>query len=558
MRSIFRNYQYFLTIFILFVGCATDKTFVSNYSFYSNTYELYLNANKLDSSTIKFVKNKYLIDLIVNASKNEQLGLYHQAIVDLLDALRFDTSKVILFAIARNFYWIEKYTLAFDYGFRSYLLDTNFLPTIELLAWTLFQRYQYKEAYFFSSKLVHLKRKNLNQNDIKLHLDILDRVDTSFASSIAFLNSIEDPSLEDFVNSQLLYYFFLKKDTNNQNVILEKIFSKPDYFKNLDFIYFNIYFTNLLEKGEYEKAINKYEEFQRKITLDKNLQIIDIFTSKIKSIDSINKDLSKKLISVVTSISNDNLQVKSKLLQIYFILNDTTNSYLLCNNILGNEEIDLETLINTSYILYYDLKKRNEAIQKFQSFKFKFIDIPTYYNVLGEFYTNNQQYQLAEEMFNKSLMLDSNDYQIYINFGWLYSETENWSKSDSFYLKSLELFPENPIALNNFAYSLIQRDTNLVLAGKLIEKAIKIRPNDPNFLDTYGWYYFKLGNYEKAKEYIEKSIEIDNTRAEPFLHLSLIYKALGDEHNANYFFEKALSIDPNNKEVIKELEKKTK
>jgi len=74
-------------------------------------------------------------------------------------------------------------------------------------------------------------------------------------------------------------------------------------------------------------------------------------------------------------------------------------------------------------------------------------------------------------------------------------------------------------------------------------------------LDTYGWYFYKVGQYEEARKYIEKSIQIDSSRAEPFLHLSLIYKALGDETKAKENFEKAVSIDPNNKEIIKEMNK---
>ncbi len=159
------------------------------------------------------------------------------------------------------------------------------------------------------------------------------------------------------------------------------------------------------------------------------------------------------------------------------------------------------------------MKLKNEAIQKFQSFKFKFLDEPIFYNVLGEFYVNNKEYALAENAFLKSLQLDSNNYQTYSNLAWLYSETEEWDKSDSLYMRSLELFPDNPITLNNFAYSLIQRGENLNYAGKLIEKAIKLRPDDPNLLDTYGWYFYKINDFEKAKEYIEKSISLDRQQS---------------------------------------------
>ncbi|MGB9851369.1 MAG: tetratricopeptide repeat protein [Candidatus Kapaibacteriota bacterium] len=547
-----------LLIITAFACSSTQTVHESEFSFYTSVYELYANANQLDSSTIKYIKNKYLIDLIANASKNEQLGLYHQAIVDLLDALRFDTSKVILFALARNFYYVEKYTLAFDYGFRAYLLDSNFVPTIELLAWTLLGRNQFKESSYFSNRLLKIKGNKVTQNDIKLHLNILDRIDTSYNSSIEFLKSISNPQLEQFVNSQLLYYYFIKKDSINQNQIVEKILSKADFINDSDFFLLSLYFTNLLNNYEYEKSFQKLLEFSPKTTSDNILKVLDYFVQRIKSIDSSNSDFTIKISNFVDESFRNDPRFQYKLVQMYFILGDTANVYKISKTILGNENTNLETLLNVSYILFYNLNRKDETIQRLQTFKYKFVDEPLFFNVLGEFYTNNKQYDLAEAAFKKSFMLDSNNYQIYTNLAWLYAEKEEWVKSDSFYLKSLEIFPDNPITLNNFAYSLIQRDTNLTFAGKLIEKAIKIRPDDPNLLDTYGWYLYKIKDYDGAKKYIEKSIEIDSTRPEPFLHLSIILRAMGKDEESRFYFDKAISIDANNKEIIKEIEKQKK
>lgn len=547
-----------ILVIIFFAGCGTKPSNLANYSNFTSLYELYQTANKIDSNTEKYIKNKYLIDLIVNASKNEQLGLYHQAIVDLLDALRFDSSKVILFALARNFYFIEKYTLAFDYGFRSYLIDTNFAPTVELLAWTLLARNQYNEANYFSNRLLQIKGKDITQNDIKLHLNVLEKIDTTYEKTIEFLNAINIPNLEDFVNSQLLYYYILRNDTSNQNRIVERLLSKTDKISDSNFLFLNLLFSNLIQNGDYEKAFNKFKEISDKTSPDIALKICDLFIQRIRSIDSLHPDFSGKFSIFIGQRYKNNYLFDYKLLQMYFILGDTAQVYSISKNLLANEEIDLEILTNVSYILFYNLNRKEETIQKFVSFKFKFLNEPLFYNILGEFYVNNKQYDLAKNAFQKSYQLDSTNYQIFSNLAWLYAELEDWEKSDSLYLKSLELFPNNPITLNNFAYSLIQRDTNLSYAGKLIEKAIKLRPNDPNLLDTYGWYLYKIKDYYKAKEHIEKSIELDSSRPEPFLHLSIILRALGKEEEANKYFEKAVSIDPNNKEVLQEIEKQKK
>jgi Tfp pilus assembly protein PilF len=151
--------------------------------------------------------------------------------------------------------------------------------------------------------------------------------------------------------------------------------------------------------------------------------------------------------------------------------------------------------------------------------------------------------------------LDSFYTEPYSYLGDIYFAKEDWKKSDFYYSEYLKFYPNEATILNNYAYSLIIREENLPYALSMIERAIEQKPDDPNFLDTYGWYFYKVGQYEEARKYIEKSIQIDSSRAEPFLHLSLIYKALGDETKAKENFEKAVSIDPNNKEIIKEMNK---
>jgi tetratricopeptide (TPR) repeat protein len=543
---------------LLLLACSSGVRPSKNLSIYSYFYELYKEVNNLDSSTVDYIKNKYLIDLIVNASKNEQLGLYHQAIIDLLDAARFDSSKVILFALARNFYYIQKYTLALDYAFKAYSLDSNFIPNLKLLAKILIDLDKGQEALFFTQRLIDLVAENLNEEDISLHLDAMNIVDTNYKNAINFLSSIDNPKLKDFVNSKLLLYYFLKGDTQNIDNTIEKIFDSNEPKREVYPELVDFYLTNLLNKGEYEKAVTKLINLSKRLSLNAIFTLSDKFISNIKTIDSIDKRLTQKLTEFLSSFTSQSYIADYKILWICYLTGDSLKSIELCSKILSNEEIDLEILVNTSGILYYGLNKKEEAIRNFRTFRFKYMDEPVYHKTLGEYYLLNQQFKPAEEEFLKALSLDSLDSKSYSNLGWLHSEIEDWEKSDYYYQKSLELAPQDPMTLNNYAYSLIQRDTNLPYAGRLIENAIRMRPDDPNILDTYGWFFYKIGDFEKAKEYIEKSISVDSTNAVSFLHLGLIYKSLGDSEKYHYYFEKAIKMDPNNKEVLNEVKKQTK
>lgn len=541
-------------LFLLYFSCSNEKKVVKNVYQYSSIYDLYLQANELDPSTVRYIKNHYLIDLLVNASKNEQNGLYHQAIVDLLDAYRFDTSKVILFALAKNFYFLEKLTLAFDYAFKAYVLDTNFIPTIELLEWILITRNQHSFAKFFSTKLLELKGDNITTQDLRTHLEILDRLDSTYNQSIKFLKNFKNKKFEDFINFNLLYRYSLQGDSLEEFNILRKIVSNKNNLRDVNQAILQRYLELLLTFSDYDEVINTIYNLSQTMNQTVLNGIYERLTTNINYFEQKIPGFTEKFINVLKSQKVDNYQSLTYILQLYRNLNDTNNVRLYAEKILNFEDIDFSTLSFAVINLFYFAGEKELAIKKYSNFKLKFMEFPSYYITLGELYYSNSQLKFAIDNFNKAISLDSQLFVPYYYLGSIYFDLENWEKSDYYYEKCLQILPYEPSALNNYAYSLIVRDTNLTYARLLIEKALELDPDNFNFLDTYGWYYYKIGEYEKARNCIEKSIKKDSSRAEPFLHLSLILKALGDNENAKLYFEKAVSIDPNNKEVLKEIE----
>jgi tetratricopeptide (TPR) repeat protein len=87
----------------------------------------------------------------------------------------------------------------------------------------------------------------------------------------------------------------------------------------------------------------------------------------------------------------------------------------------------------------------------------------------------------------------------------------------------------------------------------MINIALTAEPNNPSFLDTYGWIQFKLGNTDKAIEYINKAIKIGDVSAEVFEHLGDIYNTLGDKIEAEKNWRKGLEIEPDNSNLKKRL-----
>jgi tetratricopeptide (TPR) repeat protein len=58
--------------------------------------------------------------------------------------------------------------------------------------------------------------------------------------------------------------------------------------------------------------------------------------------------------------------------------------------------------------------------------------------------------------------------------------------------------PEDANALNSLGYLLAERGERLDEAVQLLERALKIDPDNPSFLDSLGWAYFQQGRLDQA------------------------------------------------------------
>ena len=140
---------------------------------------------------------------------------------------------------------------------------------------------------------------------------------------------------------------------------------------------------------------------------------------------------------------------------------------------------------------------------------------------------------------------------IYTVIGDAYSALKEWESADQAYEMALRLNAANDVALNNFAYYLSTRRERLDDALEMAEKAIAAQPQNAAYLDTIGWIHFKLGNLEKAHEYIHASVETGDASAVVLDHLGDVYEAMGNREQAEKWWRKALEMNPD-KEAVKE------
>ncbi|MFY0689655.1 MAG: tetratricopeptide repeat protein [Cyclobacteriaceae bacterium] len=98
---------------------------------------------------------------------------------------------------------------------------------------------------------------------------------------------------------------------------------------------------------------------------------------------------------------------------------------------------------------------------------------------------------------------------IFAQLGDAYNSLKDYVKSDESYESALVSDPSNDHVLNNYSYFLSLRGERLDRALKMSSQLATKYPDNPTYLDTHGWVLFKMGEYEKAKKYLEKAADLE-------------------------------------------------
>ena len=142
--------------------------------------------------------------------------------------------------------------------------------------------------------------------------------------------------------------------------------------------------------------------------------------------------------------------------------------------------------------------------------------------------------------------------------GSIAEEQKHIDQAEQDFHSVLEIDPNNAITLNNLGFMLADKTTRYADALKYIRKAVDLEPMNGAYLDSLGWVYYKLGDYEPAEEYLRKAVERTATDPTVHDHLGDLYEKTGRIRMAASQWEislqefgKAASADVDPAEVAK-------
>ena len=107
----------------------------------------------------------------------------------------------------------------------------------------------------------------------------------------------------------------------------------------------------------------------------------------------------------------------------------------------------------------------------------------------------------------------------------------------------LTLDPGNADAMNALGYTLADQTDRYDEAYALIEKALRLKPEEPAFIDSMGWVLYRLNRYEEAIDYLEQAFE-RFPNDEVAAHLGEVLWQSGKTRRAKRVWKEALSETP--------------
>jgi tetratricopeptide (TPR) repeat protein len=118
--------------------------------------------------------------------------------------------------------------------------------------------------------------------------------------------------------------------------------------------------------------------------------------------------------------------------------------------------------------------------------------------------------------------------------------------------RAVALDPEFSEALNYLAYTWAEEDRNLKEALTLALKANTLKPDNGYYLDTLGWVYYRMKDYEKALPLLERAVQLSGEDPVIIEHLGDVLKLVGRDGEARRAYATAIEKGHEHPEAIDE------
>jgi len=136
------------------------------------------------------------------------------------------------------------------------------------------------------------------------------------------------------------------------------------------------------------------------------------------------------------------------------------------------------------------------------------------------------------------------EWRLYYMRGVALERSGHWPDAERDLQKALAMKPDSPEVLNYLGYSWVNRGSHIDEGMKMIQRALVAQPDEGAYVDSLGWAYFRLGDYKKAVELLERAATLDAGDAEINDHLGDAYWRAGRHDEARFQWRGVLTMKP--------------
>jgi tetratricopeptide (TPR) repeat protein len=180
-------------------------------------------------------------------------------------------------------------------------------------------------------------------------------------------------------------------------------------------------------------------------------------------------------------------------------------------------------------------------------------------SALGNIMRGRKQFAECADVYSKGIdpvaKPERANWVLYYFRGICHERSKQWPKAEADFQKALELFPNQPLVLNYLGYSWVDQGVRLDEGMAMIRRAVDQRSDDGYIVDSLGWAYYRIGNYEEAVKNLDRAVELKPEDPTINDHLGDAYWKLGRELEARFQWSHARDLKPDDDELAKIEEK---
>jgi tetratricopeptide (TPR) repeat protein len=503
-------------------------------------------------------------------------GDYAKAILEYQDALRLDEQAATHHALARDYMLLEKYPLAAQHARAAIGLDSLTIEYRELLARIYLQAFQpdlaiqeyeaivridsnYTQGWYSLAglyqaskplKALEIYERLLEQGGDNWELLLMSA--ELYAKLGRFPDAAEhykrmlalDPSNRP-LQRQLAETYVRAGSLDSAIVVLQALVEIDKNDLEATAALADVY----LQKGRFAEAFPLYERVLQQVKDNPELllRVGVSYFGQIQADSTFAPKAKEVLLRVSTMTPND--------WRPFFYLGAIAAGAHEDSAAAGYFE-HVITLERTNAEAWWFLAtfrfERNEFRETVDILQEALAAVPTdarFYFLQGLSYSRLGMRDSAIARLERSLEIDPKDMNTISTLALEYEGLRQFDKSDQLYERALAIDPESALILNNYGYSLADRGLQLERALSMALKAVEAEPENPSYLDTLGWIYFRLGRYQEAERYILHAIKGGEVSAVVLEHMGDVSQKLGKKSEAQKYWQQALEKDPSNQSL---------